>query len=299
MRPDARIGIQVPASAANLGPGFDAFAVALGVHLVAWTDDRGARRVVCDGEGAQELPDDERNLVWRSFAAFCDRAGVQVPELSIVTRNAIPLERGMGSSAAAAVAGVCLARAVTGERAADAELIELAADLEGHTDNAAAAVMGGVVVTEGGRCRRLEPSRALAPVVFVPDGRQSTAASRATLPNTVTLAEAAASGARAALVLAGLTGAAAWDPRVLRDVLHEPARLAAMPATGALVERLRNAGIGACLSGSGPSVLAIADRSTPDVEALREVAGPGWRVVAPGWDRAGAAVCPPSASLPR
>lgn len=135
--------------------------------------------------------------------------------------------------------------------------------------------------------------------MFVPDDRQSTAASRATLPLTVPLAAAAASGARAALVLAGLTGAAAWDPSVLRDVLHEPARLAAMPATGALVERLRRAGIGACLSGSGPSVLAVADRATPDLDALRKLAGAGWRLLAPGWDRAGAAVCPPSASLPR
>lgn len=298
MRPDERIGIEVPASAANIGPGFDAFAVALGLHLVAWTDDAGPRRVVCDGEGAQELPDDERNLVWRSFAAFCERAGVDVPDLSIVTRNAIPLERGLGSSAAAAVAGVCLARAATGVRAADADLIELAADLEGHADNAAAAVMGGVVVTEDGRARRLEPSRALAPVVFVPDGRQSTAASRATLPTTVPLAEAAASGARAALVLAGLTGGAAWDASVLRDVLHEPARLAAMPSTKVLVDRLRSAGIGACLSGSGPSVLAIADRSTPEVDELTGLAGAGWRTLTPGWDRAGAAVCPPSASLP-
>ena len=92
MRPEDVVGVEVPASAANLGPGFDAFAVALGLHLVAWTDDEGPRHVVCSGHGARELPGDERNLVWRAFTAFCRHAGVDVPAVSIVTRNAIPLD---------------------------------------------------------------------------------------------------------------------------------------------------------------------------------------------------------------
>lgn len=298
MQPDDIVGVEVPASAANLGPGFDAFAVALGIHLVAWTDDPGPRHVACSGHGAEELPTDERNLVWRAFTAFCAHAGVPVPEVSIVTRNAIPLERGLGSSAAAAVAGVALGRAVTGATAADAELIDLVAGVEGHADNAAAAVMGGLVVVEGGRSRRFEPSRSLHPVVFVPTDRQSTSASRAALPDTVTVAEAAANGARAALVLGGLAGAMAWDAGVLRDVLHEPARLAGMPRTAELIGRLRADGVGACLSGSGPTVLAVLPGTAAvDADRWRAVAGPGWDVVTPGWDRSGAAVCPPSASI--
>lgn len=298
MQPEDVVGVEVPASAANLGPGFDAFAVALGLHLVAWTDDEGPRHVVCSGHGAEELPSDGRNLVWRAFTAFCRHADVDVPAVSIVTRNAIPLERGLGSSAAAAVAGAALARAVTGARAADNDLIALVAQVEGHADNAAAAVLGGLVVCEGGRSRRLEPTRSLHPVVFVPIDRQSTAASRAALPTTVPLSEAAANGARAALVLGGLAGAMAWEPAALRDVLHEPARMSAMPRTAELLGRLRAEGVGACLSGSGPSVLAVVPG--PDAGPLddwRRLAGPGWDVVAPGWDRAGAAVCPPSAAV--
>lgn len=298
---DQGIGVEVPASAANLGPGFDAFAIALGMHLVAWTDEAGPRRVVCSGEGSEELPDDDRNMVWRALTTFCRHAGVDVPDVTIVTRNAIPLERGLGSSAAAAVAGVSLGRVLTGVRATDQDLIDLVTAVEGHADNAAAAVMGGLVVCDGQRARRLEPSRSLHPLVFVPTDRQSTSASRAKLPATLPIADAAANGARAALVLAGLSGSIAWDPTVLFDVLHEPARFVAQPRTAALVQRLRTGGIGACLSGSGPTVLALLAGPAPAAERVRELAemaGEMWRVVAPGWDRAGAAVCPPSAAVP-
>lgn len=302
MKAEDIVGVEVPASAANLGPGFDAFAVALSLHLVAWTDDECPDRVVCSGEGAPELPSDDRNMVWRGFAAFCRQAGVDVPAVTIVTRNEIPLERGLGSSAAAAVAGVALGRAVTGAKAADQDLIDIVTALEGHADNAAAAVLGGLVVCDGQRARRLEPARSLHPVIFVPTHRQSTEASRANLPASVPTAEAAANGARAALVLAGLSGAIAWDPNTLFDVLHEPARFAAMPETAALVDRLRTRRLGACLSGSGPAVLAIVEGQEPDASclaALLQESGPGWRAEALEWDRAGAAVCPPSASIAR
>ena len=296
------LGVEVPASAANLGPGFDAFAVALGIHLVAWVEGSGPERVVCSGEGARELPTDERNVIWAAFRAFCQHAGVALPDCSIVTRNAIPLERGLGSSAAAAVAGVALARAVTGARVADRDLIDIVSMVEGHADNAAAAVMGGLVIHDGVRARRFEPSPSLTPVVFVPRNRQSTTASRAQLPESLPIADAAANGARAALVLAGLSGGMAWDPEVLYDVLHEPARFAAMPATGELVQRLRTEGVGACLSGSGPTVLAVvpgaelrvagAHATEDELGLLAELAGDGWEMSAPGWDRAGATVCP-------
>jgi len=292
---DDVIGVEVPASSANLGPGFDALAVALDLHLTVWTAGRAGQRVVSEGEGAGELPTGEANLVWRAFSAYCDWAGVPVPDVALRVRNDIPLERGLGSSAAAAVAGVALGRAVTRGGGRDADLVALAADLEGHADNAAAAVMGGLVVVAGGRPRRLEPAPTLRPVVCVPATRQSTAEARGLLPAQVPLADAAANGARTALVLAGLSGAIGWDPAAMADVLHEPARLAAMPAAGALVDGLRGEGIGACLSGAGPSVLAIVpagdDRAA---DRVRELAGEGWAVTPRGWDRAGAAVCPPT-----
>lgn len=247
--------------------------------------------MVSDGQGAGELPYGDDNLVWRGLVAYCERLGAAVPAVSLRARNAIPLERGLGSSAAAAVAGAALGRALTGAGGTDADLVALAAELEGHADNAAAAVLGGLVVVAGGRPRRMEPTERLRPVVCVPQARQSTAAARALLPTGVTLADAAASGARTALVLAGLSGAVAWDPAAMTDVLHEPARLDAMAESGALVRHLRAAGVAACLSGAGPTVLAIVPAA--DVRALevvRRAAPAGWDVLEPRWDRAGAAV---------
>jgi len=286
--------IQVPASSANLGPGFDAFAVALDVHLTVETAARQDRRVLAEGEGAQELPADDSNLIWRAVLAYCRRFGAAVPEVSLRTRNDIPLERGMGSSAAAAVAGVALGRALTRAGGRNADLIQLAADLEGHADNAAAAVLGGLVVAFDGSARRLEPTEDLRPIICVPQDRQSTQHARALLAQSVPLQVAAANAARAAVVLAGLSGAMAWDPAAMVDAVHEPPRLEAMATSGALVAALRHDGVGACLSGAGPSVLAVvARRDAGAVDRITSHAGDRWRVLPLGWDRAGAVVCPP------
>lgn len=295
MRVEDIVGVEVPASSANLGPGFDAFAVAVDCTLTARTSDRGDLRVRTEGHGAEELPTGDENLVWRAFVAYCQRFDVAVPDISLLVHNAIPLERGMGSSAAAAVAGVALGRAVSRAGGRDADLIELAARLEGHADNAAAAVLGGLVVWADGRARRLQPTPALRPVLCVPVTRQPTEAARRMLPAQVPLGVAAANGARAAVVLAGLSGGMAWDPAAMTDELHEPERLAAMPGSAALVGALREAGVGACLSGAGPSVLAIvASADDAPVAAVRDLAGGAFGVRPLGWNLAGAAVCPPT-----
>jgi homoserine kinase len=293
----ASVAVQVPATSANLGPGFDALGIALDVHLVARAVPRagGDVRVTSLGEGEGELPDDERNLAWRALVAYCGRVGQPVPDTSLELRSAIPLERGMGSSAAAAVAGAALGRALTGA-GTDADVIGVATDLEGHPDNAAPAVLGGLVVCSDGRFVRLDPSDALQPVLCIPTARQATGEARALLPASVPLAEAAANGARVALVVAGLCGAAAFDPRAMTDVLHEPARLAAMAGSGALVAALRAAGVGACLSGAGPSVLAVIPRDDPAaLAAVREAAGTDFTVRPSVWDRSGVVTLPPPA----
>jgi homoserine kinase len=285
------LGVEVPASSANLGPGFDALAVAVDLHLSVRTAEPGEVRVEMEGEGAGELPDGDDNLIWRALVAYCDWADSPVPEVSLRVRNPIPLARGLGSSAAAAVAGVALGRALTRAGGTDEQLVSVAAELEGHADNAAAALLGGLCVVADGVPLRLVPTEALRPVVCVPQQRQSTAEARALLPPTVALADAAANGARAALVLAGLAGATAWRPEALRDVLHEPPRLAAMAASGDLVAALRAQGVGACLSGAGPSVLAIVPVDDERaVETVRAAARPAWAVLPLHWDLAGAAV---------
>lgn len=282
------VAVEVPASSANLGPGFDALAAALDVPLVVETIDRQAQRVVTEGLGAGELPTDDRNLIWRGVLAYCERFGVAVPDVSLRAENAIPLERGMGSSAAAAVAGLAIGRAMAG-LGSDAELIALATELEGHPDNAAAALLGGVVVCAEGMARRLDPAGTLRPVICIPQGRQSTHEARGALPDTVALTDAAANGGRTAMLLAGLCGTMAWEPAAMRDVLHEPARFTVMTDSGRLVNQLRGAGLGACLSGAGPSVLVVvACDDHRVVEQIGRTAGSGWDVRAVDWHRRGA-----------
>ncbi len=295
MDADKVVGVEVPASTANVGPGFDVLAAAVDLRLTAWTTERGDERVEVVGEGAGEIPTGDSNLIWRMFVAYCERFGVEPPDVGLRATSEIPLERGLGSSAAAAVAGVTLARALTGAGGRDQDLIDLVADKEGHADNAAAAVLGGIVAVVDGRARRFEPGRDLAPVLCIPEMRQSTTVARGILPEFVSLADAAGNAGRAAVVLAGLTGSIPLDSCDMRDVLHEPSRFEVMPESGRLVHALRADGIATCLSGAGPAVLAltgVSDRGAAD--RVREVAGRGWTVRASRWDRAGAAVCPPT-----
>lgn len=289
--------VRVPATSANLGPGFDAFGIALDFYFTVRVGPREHRRVVPTGEGADELPTGDDNLVWRALVRYCRRFNTAIPDVTLHADNAIPVERGMGSSAAAAVAGVALGRALTKAGGRDQELIDLAAEFEGHPDNAAPAFLGGLVVCHDGTATRLDPTDRLRPVLCVPTTRQSTEAARGVLPEGIQLREAAANGARAAVVLAGLAGVMVFDPNAMRDVLHEPARFEVMPASGELVQTLRTSGIAACLSGAGPSVLAItetADWTTADyqnaLETIRAAAGRKFNLRVARWDRAGAMV---------
>jgi homoserine kinase len=298
------IRVTVPATSANLGPGFDAFGVALDLYCTVTVGPREDQRVVSTGKGADELPTDDGNLVWCALRSSCVRFGIDAPDITLHVDNAIPLERGLGSSAAAAVAGAALGRALAhgmgqgrgtaqgvGNPFADQDLIDLAAELEGHPDNAAAAVLGGIVVCHDGVATRLDPTDRLMPVLCVPTTRQSTQAARNVLPHAISLGDAAVNSARAAVVLAGLTGLTAWDPSAMRDVLHEPSRLAMMAESGSLIHALRAAGLSACLSGAGPSVLAVIETGDhAAIEMLRKTAGSQFAVRPSHWDRAGAMV---------
>ncbi|HUH06626.1 MAG TPA: homoserine kinase [Egibacteraceae bacterium] len=295
MSADGFVGVEVPASSANLGPGFDAFAAAIDLRLTVWTVERRRKRVRPEGEGAEDLPTGDDNMIWKGMLAYCQHFGAEVPDVSLRALSDIPLERGLGSSAAAAVAGVSLGRAATRAGGSDQDLIDIATKLEGHPDNVAAAVLGGMVVCYDGHARRLDPSERLRPVLCIPPSRQSTDEARRILPWTVPLAQAAANGARAAVVLAGLVGAMPWDPTAMTDVLHEPKRFKVMPKTGKIVAALRGAGIAACLSGAGPSVLAIARAADETaVSLIRTHVPDDWTVHPARWDRAGAVIAPPS-----
>ncbi len=247
---------RAPATSANLGPGFDCAAVALDLwNELELTDDDG---VVVEGEGAGELAEDGTNLAVRAYALLADPAGKRFR-----FTNRIPLERGLGSSAAAIALGLAAARPEAGAE----ELLAAGLELESHADNLAAALAGGVTLTWEGRVARIAEGLPLTPVALVPRERTSTEASRRALPSSVPHAHAAASAARAALLAAG---AAAGDAELfaagLDDWLHEPYRPS--PALEAVRADPPPGARGATLSGSGPTVIVWADAADACAAAL-------------------------------
>lgn len=287
--------MQVPGSSANLGPGYDAVGLALGivdeVEVTATPTGTGVS-VQVGGEGAASVPCNEEHLVVRSLRAALARAGVrEQPGLRLRCRNTVPHGRGLGSSATAIVSGVVAAAALLdgGALLSETDVVDLASALEGHPDNAAACVLGGMTLgwAERGSWRavRIEPHPDVAPVVCIPDAELATARARAMLPDKVPHADAAFTAGRAALLVEAVTRSPHLLMPATADRLHQDHREPAMPATLALVRRLREAGLAAVVSGAGPSVLVLttADRAR-HVAALAE----GWRVVEPGIDLVGA-----------
>ena len=292
--------VQVPATSANLGAGFDAFGVALDQHLVVRSVPRGQQAERVRALDDTPVPTGDDNLVWRSFVAFCERYDVAVPDVAVVARTRIPLERGLGSSSAAIVAGLTLARELTRVVVGDPAVVELATDIEGHPDNVAPAVLGGLVACARGDdgqlvIRRHNPTPALTPALFVPELRQSTASARAVLPGSLPRAEVAEQAARAGHVLAALTGA--WPPaaNLSGDRLHEPARAGVMPASTELLTTLRQRGVHAWLSGAGPSVAAVLQRGQAIGELAVLAEERGFAAETLAWDLSGARSCPDGA----
>jgi len=302
--------VRVPATSANLGPGFDAFGLALACYdQVEARVTRGRLTVRVQGEGEQTAGLGERHLVVTAMRAAFDKMGGHPDGLALECVNAIPHGRGLGSSAAAVVSGILAARALAGDgadRLPDAEVLRLAADLEGHPDNVAACLTGGLTVAwrsgEPVRLLRLDVLGALTAVVCVAPTTMATHEARCALPAVVPHADAAANAARSALLLAGLTR----DPSLLfdatEDFLHQRYRAAAMPETAELLRRLRQAGIAAVVSGAGPSVLALgladAEPGLAAVDSIARETGIGWHVTPLKVDRQGATVQPGGTGVP-
>ena len=308
--------VRAPATSANLGPGFDVFGLALGMYdQVEARVAAGGLAVEVFGEGEETAGAGERHLVVRAMRAAFDAMGGQPAGLVLRCTNGIPHGRGLGSSAAAVVSGILAARALMADgadRLPDTEVLRLAVDLEGHPDNVAACLAGGLTVawhpavTDGctdsvadlvGVARAADVVRGRRPaglpvrllrfdvlagitaVACVAPGAMATHEARAALPASVPHADAAANAARSALLLAALTS----DPSVLfdatEDYLHQRYRAAAMPATADLLARLRGAGVAAVMSGAGPSVLAL---GLADAQPGLADAQPGLRDGPPG-----------------
>ena len=262
--------VRVPASSANLGPGFDSFACALALHMELEVEETGRFGVHTDLKIAR----DRRNLAVRGFARLAD------PEpFGFRIESNIPLSGGLGSSAAAYVAGLMAADHLY---ELDADVLAVATELEGHPDNVSAALLGGFVVCADGRAARFDAPAGLEAVLVVPHEPVRTAAARAAMPAEVPIGDAVFSAAHASLLVLGLVGGD-WElvGRGLADRLHQPRRARLYPRSMDLVERAPSLGaLGATISGAGPTVLVWCqmDQTPGVVEALRREAE-GWATV--------------------
>ena len=304
--------VRVPATSANLGPGFDALGLALGLHdEVEAAVTASGLSIEVSGEGAAELAEaGEQHLVVRAMRVAFDDLGVdQPPGLALRCVNRIPHGRGLGSSAAAIVAGILAARALAGASAAAQDALPLASALEGHPDNVAPCLFGGLTIawladsTASAHAVRLEPLEEIRPVAFIAPEPVSTKVARGLLPASVPHAHAARNAGRAALLVAALTARpdALFDAS--EDLLHQDYRAPVMPATHELVSRLRAAGVPAVVSGAGPSALAFltADGAhDADLEKLDSIAretGTHWRITPLAVERHGASAVPDGRSI--
>lgn len=308
--------VRVPASTANLGPGFDSIGLALGIWDVCTATVTGDSLVIeIAGEGATCLPLDAQHLVHRAMVRAWAELGVEPPPgLRLECRNAIPQNRGLGSSAAAVVAGIVAAQAlsqVSGRRGgaavgpgsmapadvADQQFTaDLASEIEGHPDNASASVFGGATLSwrddvdrRRTRTLQLTTSPDLEPVVLVPAAELSTRTARAVLAAQIPHADAAANSARSALLVEALARRSDLLLPATREWLHQEARRSSFPASMRAVDDLRAQGHAAVISGAGPSVLVLATRQS--APAAASMADPRqWLVLTPGIAAAGVSV---------
>lgn len=309
------VAVRVPASSANLGPGFDSFALALSLYdEVEARVTAGGLDIEVVGRGASEVPRDESNLVARALRATFDALGTAQPGLRLACRNEVPQGRGLGSSAAAIVAGIRLGEALAEAPLAPGRDLGLATALEGHPDNAAACLLGGLAVAWmdppfSGAAAAEEPATAagcgvhavrldvhgdVRPVVFLPPNEMLTCAARQLLPRHVSHSDAQLTASRAGLLVAALTSYPECLLAATEDRLHQQFRRPAMPATLQLIDSMRAAGIAAAVSGAGPSVLALSTPYGP-VDPSRWTPA-GWRCLTPPVDLAGASGIAPTSS---
>jgi homoserine kinase len=267
-----RLRVRVPASSANLGPGFDCFGLALALFnevVVDLTAEPGVEHV---GRDAALLATQE-NLVQTAVDYYAQATGWSVPDYGMTLVNQIPTTRGLGSSAAAIVAGLVLANTLAGERLSQDDLMHLAGAMEGHGDNVGAALYGGLVVSivDRGRHRAIQVPVGddLRAVVYVPEKLLSTAAARAVLPKALTMADAVHNIGRAALLtVAFQQGRYEFLAAGMEDKLHQPYRAPLVDGLAELMAVAREVGAyGACLSGAGPSLLALTDRDVSVIVA--------------------------------
>ena len=278
--------VQVPASSANLGPGFDAFGLALGMHdrYVAQVLDDAILDIDVTGEGADEVPRTDKNLLVKAMYKGFDYLGGRPKGLAIRALNVNPHGRGLGSSASAIIGGLVLARALVlnGEdHMSDIQLLSLATDMEGHPDNVSAALFGGATISwfemekhkSSAHCVHLNVDPRIQAMAYIPAKALATSKARKMLPDAIPFADAVRNTTNAALMSHALTTRPDLLLVATEDFLHQSYRADAMPDSYALVQKLRAAGIAAFISGAGPTVLALHTADQREVEELKLAGG--------------------------
>lgn len=280
------VSVRVPATSANLGPGFDLLGLALPLYNELTLSDAPALEIVNHGPEAAGLPTDSSHLAYKAAAALCERLGKPVPAWRMEMQVNIPQARGLGSSSAAIVAGLVAANAWLGSPCGTDELLVVANELEGHPDNVAPALYGGVTAAfthEGEtRCLPLASKPPSALVVAIPDFQLSTAKARSVLPATYQRSDVIANlGYVTLLTTVMVTGKVEWLPYGLNDRIHQPYRLALVPGAEAVSAAARAAGAyGVVISGAGPTLLAFSPEGSADTVAA---------AMAQAWQTAGVA----------
>lgn len=291
------VEVSVPATSANLGPGFDSLGIALGMRDVLRGEviEAAGLEVTVSGMGEDEVPLDETHLVYDAMNRAFAEMGREVPGIRLHCENRIPHSRGLGSSSAAIVGGICLARGLVagGSLLMDDEAVfGLAARMEGHPDNVAPAFYGGFTIAfeEGGafRATSVAVDPRIRVVVFVPHEPVKTSVARGLLPASVPHRDAAADAGRAALLVVAIGGRPELLHAATEDYLHQAYREPAMPESLRLVRELRADGLAAVVSGAGPTVLAFVDASTQS--DVRRRVPDGWNAMSLPVDATGAKV---------
>ncbi|MCS6954379.1 MAG: homoserine kinase [Bryobacterales bacterium] len=270
--------LRVPASSANLGPGFDALGLALGLYLECRFRPSASLAIQASGRDAALISANEDNLIWQTTLAVARSVRREVAGIELAIRNEIPIGKGLGSSAAAHTAGVVIASELLGLDWGPERILEEAARREGHPDNVAACVLGSVVATavdsSGNACAvRLELPASVGVAVVVPDFRLPTSQARSVLPETYSRNDAIFNVQRAALLVAALAaGSTRAFPTAIEDRLHQPYRLGLVPGLEEIL-RLRAPGLlGCCLSGAGPSILVFFENGFEEVcQRVRDI----------------------------
>lgn len=295
--------VHVPATSANLGPGFDTLGLALGMHdrYIAQILDEAIIDVDITGEGAENLPRTDKNLVIKAMYKGFDFLGGKPRGVALRALNVIPHSRGLGSSASAIIGGLSLARALVlggSERMSNDDMLNLANELEGHPDNVAAAIYGGATVAwqemQHGhnvtQSVQLEVDPRISVIAFVPSTLVATSKARKMLPELISHSDAVKNSANAALLVLALQHRPDLLHTATQDFLHQSYRASAMPASFALLTKLRSAGVAAFISGAGPTVLVLHTGGSAEVDELTRAAGDAFTVSALSVSRSGASL---------